>query len=253
MGPSSSTASHGSPTNSELRSRTSSGRAAERLSGPDAAHLPDVFAEAERLASAGKLPVARRVESSNIWRRSGHRSPAAHIAEATDTGIGPANTALEAARPHGSLPATDEAVRPGGLSETPVKEIGGAAILQPEAEPSLVDAAGRHPLHVLKLRCRGIRAAGQDSDASYEAIRPTRCLAHWVADNGAVRSDARLTPDAGARVIATVAAEVEQLAAAFRRAGPDEPWRGARRPRKRVTEEAPPGPPPSLHRLLPWE
>ena len=106
----------------------------ERLSGPDASHLLDAFAELERLASAGKLLSARRVESSNVWRRSGHRSAAAHIAEATGTGIGPALATLETARHLGALPTTDEAVRRGRLSESQVKEIAGAAILQPESE-----------------------------------------------------------------------------------------------------------------------
>ena len=194
----------------------------ERLSGPDAARLLAAFAEVERLASAGKLLAARRVESSNVWRRSGHRSAAAHIAEATGTGIGPAISALETARHLGSLPATDEAVRQGLLSETQVKEIAGAAILQPDAEQSLVDAAGQQPLSVLKLRCKRVRAAGQDPASSYEAIRKGRYLRNWVEDSGAVRFDARLTPDEGARLLASVTAEAARLGGEARRAGLDE-------------------------------
>ena len=195
----------------------------ERLSGPDAARLLEAFAEVERLAAAGKLLSARRVESSNVWRRSGHRSAAAHVAETTGTGIGPALTALETARHLGSLPATDEAVRQGRLSETQVKEIAGAAILQPEAEQSLVDAAGQQPLSVLKLRCRRVRAAGQDPRASYEAVRRSRYLRNWVEDSGAVRFDARLTADEGARLLASVEAETTRLVEVARRAGIDEP------------------------------
>ena len=195
----------------------------ETLSGPDAAKLLDAFAEIERLASAGTLLAAGRVESSNVWRRSGHRSAAAHVAEVTGTGIGPAISTLETARPLGSLPATDEAVRQGRLSGAQVKEIAGAAILQPDAERALVDAAGQQPLNVLKLRCRRVRAAGQDQRATYEAIRRARYFRNWVEDNGAVRFDARLTPDEGARLVAVVAAETERLAAAARAAGVDEP------------------------------
>jgi len=193
----------------------------ERLNGPDAARVLSAFAEIERLASAGKLLSARRVESSNIWRRSGHRSAAAHVAEAT--GTGPAITALETARHLGSLPATDEAVRQGRLSETQVKEIAGAAILQPEAEVSLVEAAGEQPLSVLKLRCKRVRAAGQDPRASYETIRRGRYFRNWIDDAGAVRFDARLTPDEGARLLASVEAETDRLMAAARKAGVDEP------------------------------
>ena len=197
----------------------------ERLSGTDAARLLKSFAEIERLASAGKLLSARRVESSNVWRRSGHRSAAAHVADATGTGLGPAITALEAARHLGSLPATDEAVRQGKLSETQVKEITGAAILQPDAEQSLVEAAGQQPLSVLKLRCRRVRAAGQDQQASYDAVRRSRYLRNWVEDSGAVRFDARLTPDEGARLLASVTAETERLMHEARKAGLDEPRR----------------------------
>ena len=197
----------------------------ERLSGPDAARLLEAFAELERLAAAGRLLSARRVESSNVWRRTGHRSAAAHVAEATGTGIGPALTALETARHLGSLPATDEAVRQGRLSESQVKEIAGAAILQPDAERSLVDAAGEQPLSVLKLRCKRVRAAGQDPRTAYAAIHRGRYLRNWVEDSGAVRFDARLTPDEGARLLASVTAETERLAAEARKAGLDEPRR----------------------------
>ncbi len=197
----------------------------ECLSGPDASRLLDAFAEVERLAAAGKLLAARRVESSNVWRRTGHRSAAAHVAEATGTGLGPAITALETARNLGSLPATDEAVRQGKLSETQLKEIAGAAILQPGAERALVEAAGQQPLSVLKLRCRRVRAAGQDSHGSYEAIRRGRYFRNWVEGDGAVRFDARLTPDEGARLLASVKDEVDRLAADARRVGLEEPRR----------------------------
>jgi 5-methylcytosine-specific restriction endonuclease McrA len=145
------------------------------------------------------------------------------VAEATGTGLGPAITALETARHLGSLPATDEAVRQGRLSETQLKEITGAAILQPESELSLVEAAGEQPLSVLRLRCKRVRAAGQDPRVSYETIRRGRYFRNWIDDAGAVRFDARLTPDAGARLLASIEAETDRLAAAARRAGVDEP------------------------------
>jgi hypothetical protein len=191
----------------------------ERLSGPDAARLLEVFAEIEKLAAGGKLLTARRVESSNVWRGQGHRSAAAHIAEATGTAMGPAITALEAARQLGSLPATDEALRDGRLSETQVKEITSAAILQPAAEQELVDAAEKHPLNVLKLRCRRIKATGRDHHDLYEAIRRGRYLRHWTDPEGAVRLDARLTPDDGARVVAAVKVQADLLVGEVRKAG----------------------------------
>jgi len=195
----------------------------ERFDGPDAARLLEVFAEIEKLASGGKLLSARRVESSNVWRRQGHRSAAAHIAEATGSGLGPAIGTLEAARQLGSLPATDEAMRKGRLSETQVREIAGAATLRPEAEQDLVDAAEHQPLNVLKLRCRRVKATGQDQNANYESIRRTRYLRNWSDSDGAVRFDARLTPDEGARLVAAVKAQTDRLVSEAKRNGCDEP------------------------------
>ncbi|MGH9078979.1 MAG: DUF222 domain-containing protein [Acidimicrobiales bacterium] len=202
----------------ELRSALS-GLEPERLSGQDAARLLEIFAEIEKLAAGGKILTARRVESSNIWRRQGHRSAAAHIAETTGSGMGPAITALEAAHKLGSLPATDEALRDGRLSETQVKEITSAAILQPAAEQDLVDAAQKQPLNVLKLRCRRVKAAGRGHHDAYEAIRRGRYLRHWTDADGAVRFDARLTPDEGARVVAAVKARTDRLAGEIHKAG----------------------------------
>lgn len=197
----------------------------ERVSGPDAALLLERYAEIEKLAAGGKLLAARRVESSNVWRRKGHRSAAAHVAEATGTGLGPAINALEAARQLGSLPATEDAMRAGKLSEAQVKEIAGAAIVQPDAEQDLVDAAGTQPHNLLKLRCRRVKAAGRDQAASYEKIHRQRYLRHWTDDDGAVRFDARMTTDAGARLVAAIKAESDRLAARARRSGIEEPAR----------------------------
>jgi hypothetical protein len=197
----------------------------ERMSGADAARMLAGFAEIEKLAAGGKLLAARRVESSNVWRRQGHRSAAAHVAEATGSGLGPAINALKAARRLGSLPATDDAMRNGRLSETQVGEIAGAAIVQPEAEEELVEAANQQPLNVLKLRCRRVKAAGTDQRQAYEKIRRGRYLHHWTDDEGAVRFDAKLTPDEGARLEAAVKAETRRLAGEAREAGCDEPAR----------------------------
>src|SRR5664279_6066680 len=97
--------------------------------------------------------------------------------------------------------------------------------IQPEAEQALVDAAGNQPLSVLELRCRRVKAAGRDQRAAYDAIRRERYLRNWVDDEGAVRFDARLTPDEGARLVAAVRAQTDRLAGEARRAGLDEPRR----------------------------
>jgi Domain of unknown function (DUF222) len=197
----------------------------ERLSGSDAAKLLDAFTDLEKLAAGGKLLTARRVETSNVWRTKGHRSAASHIAEVSGTGIGPAINMLQAARQLTALPTAEEAVRKGRLSEIQVKEIAGAASVVPEAEGDLVKAAVQQPLNVLKLRCRRAKATGKGQGATYRAIHRARYLRHWVDDDGAVRIDAKITPDAGARLIGVVKAQAERLAADARRAGVNEPTR----------------------------
>jgi 5-methylcytosine-specific restriction endonuclease McrA len=195
----------------------------DRITGSDAAKLLGAFAEIEKLAAGGKLLSARRVESSNVWRKQGHRSAAAHVAEATGTGLGPAIHALETARRLGSLPATDDAIRNGRLSEAQANEIAGAAAVQPGAERELVEAAGKQPLSLLKLRCSRVRATGTDQGATYERIRRERYLRYWTDHDGAVRFDAKLTPDAGAQLAAAVKAEEARLAAEGRKCGHHEP------------------------------
>ncbi len=195
----------------------------ERVTGSDAALLLEAFADIEKLAAGGTLLAARRVETSKVWKRTGHRSAAAHVAEATGTGLGPAIHALEAARQLGSLPATEEAMRNGELSEAQVKEIAGAAILQPDSERELVEAAGKQPHSVLKLRCRRVKAAAQDQTDNYRAIHKSRYLRNWTDDDGAVRFDARLTPDEGARLVAAVKAATDRLADQARRTGCTDP------------------------------
>jgi hypothetical protein len=195
----------------------------ERLTGPDADRLLDRFAEVERLAAAGKLLAARRVESSNSWRRGGHRTAAAHVAQVTGTGLGPAINTLKTARRLGSLPATDKAVRDGALSEEQAREIAGAAALVPEAEQELVDAAGKQPMNVLKLRCRRVRATADDQAQRYDRLRSNRYLRHWTDDQGAVRFDARLTPDDGARVVEAIRAEAARQGREAARSGSREP------------------------------
>jgi len=193
------------------------------IGGADASRLLGCFVEIERLAAAGKLLMARRVESSNAWRRSGHRSAAAHLAEATGTGLGTAIDALKTARRLEALPATEEAVRAGKLSEVQAREITGAAILRPASERELVEAAGEGSLNVLRLRCRRVRATAEDQNATYEAIRRSRYLRHWTDTEGAVRLDARLTPDEGARIVAAVRRVSARFAEQARKSGRMEP------------------------------
>jgi 5-methylcytosine-specific restriction endonuclease McrA len=203
---------------SKLRQQLS-GFEPERTSGPDAARLLEAFVAIEKLAAAGKLLAARRVESSNVWRKDGHRSAADMMARQTGTGLGSAINTLQTARQLGSLPGTEDALREGRLSEAQTREIAGAAIHKPDAEDELVEAAGQQTMNNLKLRCRRVRATADDGTSRYEKIRRGRYLRHWTDNEGAVRFDARMTPDEGAKLVAVVKSETARLAAEGRRCG----------------------------------
>jgi hypothetical protein len=58
------------------------------LEGQRAAELFEDAARAERLCTAIKARLARRVEETKVWREGGHRSAAHWVAEATGETVG---------------------------------------------------------------------------------------------------------------------------------------------------------------------
>jgi hypothetical protein len=126
---------------------------------------------------------------------------------------------LRTARHLRSLPGTEEAVREGRLSGEQVAVIADAAAARPEAERSLLDAAGRQPLGTLKLNCRRVLATSDDQRTSYDNVRKSRYFRHWIEGSGAIRIDGRFTPDAGAALIAAVKSQADKLESDARRAG----------------------------------
>src|SRR6185503_4611387 len=104
------------------------------FSGDDALALLGDFTEAERIAAAGRIAMAKRVEESNVWRASGERSAAHFLANKTGTTVGKTQAALETAARLEQLPATAEAFRTGKLSEVQVEAVAGAAARNPGEE-----------------------------------------------------------------------------------------------------------------------
>ncbi len=98
------------------------------LEGERAAELFDDAARAERLCTAIKARLARRVEETKVWREGGHRSAAHWVAEATGETVGAAARTLETARALEQMPDTDEAFRSGRLSEVQAAEVTGDGV-----------------------------------------------------------------------------------------------------------------------------
>jgi hypothetical protein len=182
----------------------------DRVTSADAAALVTAFAEIERLGASGKLLFARRAAQSTVWRDEGHRSAASWMAQKAGTGIAEALGALETSAALESLPETTEALRHGVLSSPQVKVIAGAA--DPHTEAGLLECAATGNLKGLKDAAAQVRAVAQSAAhelARYNALRATRALRHWTGPDGAFHLDARLAPDAGAKLLCALQPEAD--------------------------------------------
>jgi len=185
----------------------------------DAARLLKLFAEAERLAAAGKALMARRVEETNLWKRDGHRSAASWLAATTGSSVGAAVGTLETARRVEDLPAVAEAQRCGRLSEAQAREVAAAAAVDPGAEADLLGAAEREGVSALRQRCQRLRAAAAvDEAARQRAVHQRRYLRHWSNADGAFHLDLRTTAAAGATIVANLKPFCDQAFAEARAA-----------------------------------
>jgi Domain of unknown function (DUF222)/HNH endonuclease len=194
------------------------------LDGREAAAVFDDAARAERLCTAIKSRLARRVEETKVWRESGHRSAAHWVAEATGETVGAASRTLETARALDALPETEAAFRTGRLSEVQAAEVAGAAAAEPHAEAELLEAAGSTSVKGLRDRCRQVRAGAEGDDQAWARRLHVERRAHeWTDPDGAYRIEARLAPDAGARFSSAWKAHIDRIFRDARRAGRREP------------------------------
>jgi Domain of unknown function (DUF222) len=195
------------------------------LSGPDAAGLVEVFAQAEKLCGAGKALAARRMADTAVWRTAGDRSAAHWLARRTGTSIGAAAATIETAERLDRLPATNDAFRAGRLSEVQAREITSAAAGRPQAETELLAVAGRDGVHGLRDACRQAAAAGQpDEVAHHRAIHRGRYLRHWTDPDGAACLAVRLTGHDMAQVLTGIEAFEPDIFEAARISGRKEPY-----------------------------
>lgn len=177
----------------------------EVLEAKSAASLTESFARMERLCAAGKALAARRMAASGVWRKDGERSPAHWLAKKAGTSVGNAVTTIETAERLAELPETDKAMRKGRLSEVQSKEVASAASASPKSEKELLGVAESEGIKTLRERCARVKAsATNDEKERYVRIYKRRYLRHWCDQEGAFRLDARLTPDAGAQLIAAL-------------------------------------------------
>jgi hypothetical protein len=172
------------------------------LSTEQAQRLVRLFSEGERVCAAGKTVAARRVERSKAWREQGHRSAAHWMAHETGVSVGQAVGTLQTARRLEYLPATAMAFASGELSEAKVKEVAGAAAVDPDSEKELLNEARTATVVSLRDRCQKVKAQANDEIERHERIHRNRYLRKWTDSEGAMRFEGRMTPQEGATVLA---------------------------------------------------
>jgi hypothetical protein len=194
-----------------------------RYAGGDAATLVATFTKGERLCAAGKTLAARRAAEANQHQAGGHRSAAHWLATVTGESIGEAAEVLTLGDSLASHPGVDAAYREGKLSRSKAKAIAGAVRVNPDSEDELVATAEGDTAREVRDRCQRAKAQGrsrQDAKARYDAIHRDRSCRTWTdAETGAFRLDARLTPDAGAALLASLKPESDRVFHRARRAG----------------------------------
>ncbi len=192
------------------------------LDGRQAMHLVSLFTRCEHLGHAGKTLAAARAALAQPHAATGHRSAAHWLAEVTGEPIGEATRTLELGRRLTSQQALDDALRSGNLSRSRAAAVSDAAIVNPSEEHALVGAAAHDDHRTLQERCRAARARSltpNEAARKYEALRASRYCRTWTDAEGAVRFDARLTPEAGALVRSVLAVRTRALLNGARRHG----------------------------------
>jgi hypothetical protein len=186
---------------------------AESMSGEHAKELVCWFSRVEHLAAAGKTLCAGRVASSGVFSGSGNGA-AGWLANETGDSLGNAIRLFQTAGQLKQLPVLDGALRAGELSPAQAAITAAAASEDPSKEHELLRQAGSGSMGDLRRRAEHIRAAvrsERDARARYEQVRAKRSLRWWSDPDGTFRLDGRLTPDAGALLIAEIEPEARRV------------------------------------------
>jgi hypothetical protein len=196
------------------------------LTGEDARRLAEVFAEGQRLCSAGMALCAIRVSDCSAWTSSGARSPEHWLAGISGTGVGTARALLDTADRLESQPDLADAFRAGHLSQVQATEISAAASAagptDPDAARRLVEQAKDSSLRRLQDECRRLASASRSPEADrsrLEALRRGRYLKTWTDPDGAGRLNGRLAPDDYARFLASLKPFENRVFESARKAG----------------------------------
>lgn len=177
------------------------------VSGADATLLHNYASRIEGVAATIKAIALLRVDETDAYKSSGHRSAADYGASKTGTSSSDALRAMKRAKNARRLPKTEEAMRSGDISPQQADAITDAARVNPDAEDDLLEAAKTDDLNTLRRKAKRAKSsADQDAAARTRRIHANRSFTHWLDDDGAFCAMYRNTPEAGARFLARLKA-----------------------------------------------
>ena len=193
-----------------------------RYDGRGAAGLVGVFARIERLAATGKSLAAARATECRQPEAGGHRSAAHWLSEMTGDSLGDSTGVLRLGESMADHPTMEEAARQGKLPPKAAQLVADALRVNPASEDELVEAASHETHQQLRDRCQLAKARGRSAEqaaAHRQRLHDERHCRTWTDQDGAFRLDARLTPDAGASLLASLNARSDRLFHQARKAG----------------------------------
>jgi len=201
-----------------------SGLDPDAVSGPTAGELWAEFDRIERLGSAGKTLLARRIAATHDRDRAGSRTAAESLARQAGTSTAAAKEALDTSNRLTELPGVAGALRNGELSPAQAAAITSAADADPSAESRLLELAARASLAELREECARIRAAADpDPDATNRRIHQQRRCRQYTDAEGGWNLSARGTAQDGAAFTTVLNAITDEVFTAARRKGRHEP------------------------------
>jgi Domain of unknown function (DUF222) len=196
----------------------------DAVSGRTAGELWGEFDRIERLGSAGKTLLARRIAATHDRDRAGIRTAAEVLARKAGTSTAAAKEALDISNRLTELPGVAGALRRGELSSAQAAAVSSAADADPSAEDRLLELVPRVSLAELREECARVTAAADpDPEATNRRIHQQRRCRHYPDAEGGWNLSARGTAQDGAAFITVLNALTDQVFTAARRHGRHEP------------------------------
>jgi Domain of unknown function (DUF222) len=211
----------------EVRDRLTSlvdGLDPDAVSGRTAGELWSEFDRIERLGSAGKTLLARRLAATHHRDKAGTRTAAEALARKAGTSTAAAKEVLDISNRLTGLPRVTSALRRGELSLPQAATVSSAGEADPSAENRLLELAPRVSLTELREECARVKAAADpDPEATNRRIHQQRRCRHYTDAEGGWNFSARGTPQDGAAFITVLDAITDQVFTDARREGRPEP------------------------------